>query len=112
MRIGFILWKHQIDLAPVLLSRGALAGPIRRMVELVGDLRRPEAAGVAIVEIALDGRAQAGSAAARIGFPTGGEDHRTTEGDVRLCGLLWRALLERDHIVRELLLDARGLGVN
>src|SRR3979490_2922126 len=40
--------KHQIDLAPVLLGRCTLAGPVGGVIQLVGDLRRPVAADMAI----------------------------------------------------------------
>ena len=35
-------WENQIDLAPVFLSGGALAGPVRSVVQLIGNLRRPD----------------------------------------------------------------------
>src|SRR5580693_5896289 len=67
--IVMALRENQIDLAPVFLRRGAFAGPVGRMIQLVGHLRGPEAAVVAIEQVALHGRAKAGRAAAGIGFP-------------------------------------------
>src|SRR5215207_5177788 len=51
--IGTALRKHEIDLAPVLLRRRALGGPVGRVVQLIGYLRRPVAADVAIEQVAL-----------------------------------------------------------
>src|SRR6185312_2312028 len=49
--------KHEVDLPPVLLSRRAPARPVRRVIQHVRHLRRPEAADVAVEDVALDGRA-------------------------------------------------------
>src|ERR1043165_416448 len=46
------LRENQIDLAPVLLGRSALRGPVGRVIELVGHLRRPVAADVTVEQIA------------------------------------------------------------
>src|SRR6266404_5549346 len=72
--MGICLRKDQVDLAPVFLCGGAFAGPVRRVIQLVGDLRRPEASVVTVEEIALHGRAETRGAAARIGLPSRGED--------------------------------------
>src|ERR1044072_4994989 len=61
--IGTASGKHEIDLAPVLLRRRALGGPVGCMVQLIGSLRRPVAADVAIEQVALHRLAQAGGAA-------------------------------------------------
>src|SRR3954447_24900259 len=63
--------EDEIDFAPVLLRRGALAGPVRRVIELVGHLRRPVAADVTIEQIAFDRLAQARRAAGAIRLPSG-----------------------------------------
>src|SRR5271154_6776429 len=78
-------WKYQIDFAPVFLRGGALGGPIGRVIQLIGNLRRPEAALVAIENIALYRCAQARGATVVIGLPAGRENERTTERDVRRC---------------------------
>src|SRR5438128_7191506 len=54
--------EYEIELAPVFLSRRALRGPVGRVIELVGHLRRTEAADVAVEDVALDRLAQAGGA--------------------------------------------------
>src|SRR5437879_486126 len=45
------LREDQVDLAPVFLRRCALACPVGRVVELVGNLRRPVAPRVAVKQI-------------------------------------------------------------
>src|SRR5215831_12314858 len=75
--------KDEIELAPVLLRRRALRGPVGRVIELVGHLRRPEAADVAVEDVALDRLAEAGGAAVRVGFPPRGEHERATEWEMR-----------------------------
>src|SRR5687768_15917363 len=93
-----VVRKNQIDLAPVLLGRRALRGPIRRVIQLIGHLRRPEAAHVAIEQIAFNRLAEPRRAAVAVGFPAGRKHQRAAVGDVRL-GLLRRTtLLKRDHI--------------
>src|SRR2546427_3487804 len=86
--------EDQIELAPVLLCRRALGRPVGRVIELVGYLRRPEAADVAVEDIALDRLAQARRAARRIGLPPWREDQRTAEREMRLRRLLRRGPLE------------------
>ncbi len=78
-----VLRKNEVDLAPVLLSRGALLRPVRRVVQLIGHLRWPEAPEMAVEEIALDRLAQPGGAAGAIDFPARREDRRAAERDVR-----------------------------
>ena len=63
--------EDQIDLPPVLLRGGALRRPVRRVIQLIGHLRRPEAAHVAVEQIALDRLTQSGRAAVAIRFPAG-----------------------------------------
>src|SRR5579871_1364979 len=41
-RFFMALWEDQINFAPVFLSRSAFAGPVGRVIQLVGHLRRPE----------------------------------------------------------------------
>src|SRR6185436_3714271 len=67
--IGCASWEDEIDLAPVLLRGGAFGGPIGCVIELIGHLRRPVAADVAVEQIALDRLAEAGGAARAIGLP-------------------------------------------
>src|SRR3954468_17252296 len=61
--------EHEVQLPPVLLRRCALRRPVGRVIQLIGHLRRPEEADVAVEDVALDGLAEAGSAAVRVGFP-------------------------------------------
>ena len=82
--------EDQVDLAPVLLGRGALRRPVGRVIQLIGHLRRPEAAHVAVEQIALDRLAQPGGAAVAIGFPARREHQRAAGGNVRRLGLLRR----------------------
>ena len=71
------------------------------MIQLVGHLRRPEAAHVAIEQIALDRLAQAGGAAGAIGFPSGRKDQRATRWECAAARAAAAArLLQRDHILR------------
>ena len=103
--------KIEIDLAPVLLGGGALGGPVGRVIQLVGHLRRPVAADVAVEQIALDRLAQAGGAAGAVRFPAGREHQRAAERKVRLRRLLRRpALLQRHDIApaRSASLDPRA----
>ena len=74
--------EDQVDLAPVLLGGRALPGPVGRVVQLVGDVRGPEAGQVTVEEVALDGLAEAGGAAGGVDLPAGGEDEGAAEGDV------------------------------
>src|SRR5947207_5099952 len=90
--------EHEIELAPVLLGRGALRRPVGRVIELVGHVRRPEAADVAVEDVALDRLAQTGGAAGRIRLPAGREHQRAAKREVRLRRLLWRPLLQRDDV--------------
>ena len=52
------LWEHQIQLSPILGRDRALAGPIRIVVDVIGNLRGPEAGDVAIVDVAFHRLAQ------------------------------------------------------
>ena len=51
---------------------------------MVGNLGRPEAGDVAIVDIALDGLAESRGAAGGIDFPARGEDDGAAHGNMRL----------------------------
>src|SRR5580704_8250830 len=77
-------WKYQIDLAPIFLRGGALGGPVRRVVQLIGNLRRPETALMAIEYVALHRSTQAGRAAVVIRLPPRRKDHRTAQRNMRL----------------------------
>jgi len=92
-------WKNQVDLAPVLLRGGALGGPVWRVVELIGNLCRPETAGVAIEKIALHRLAQSGCSAVAIRFPSGRKHKRAAQGDVRSRGRLLRRSLQSHYVV-------------
>src|SRR5262245_31388597 len=103
----FESWEHQVDFAPVLLCRGALSCPIGRVIQLIGHLRRPEASGMAVEQIAFHRMAQSRRAAVMIGFPTRRKDKSAAEWDVRARGLLWRSLQRHDIVF-----DAFGLSIN
>src|SRR5262245_21125153 len=77
------LWEDQIDLAPVLLSGRALRGPVGRVIELIGHLRRPVAADVAVEQIPFDGLTQAGRPAFFVGLPAGREHERAADREMR-----------------------------
>src|SRR5213592_4343959 len=100
--------EDQVELAPVLLRRRAFGRPVGRVIELVGYLRRPEAADMAVEDIALDRLAQARRAACRIGLPPWREDQRTAEREMRLRRLLRRSLLQRDDVFLSSQLSAFG----
>src|ERR1700683_2124973 len=63
------LWKDQVQIAPILGGRGALARPIRIIVQMIGNLGGPETGDVAIVDIAFDWLAQPRGSSGRIHFP-------------------------------------------
>ena len=52
-----MLRKYDVHVAPVFGGGSALAGPVGRVIEVVGNLGGPEAGGVAIVDIAFHGLA-------------------------------------------------------
>src|SRR5581483_12336518 len=87
-----------IELAPVLLCRRALGRPVRRVIELIGNLRRPVAAHMAVEDVAFDRRAEACRAAGLVGFPAWREHEGTAQREMRLR-LLRCALLERDDVL-------------
>src|SRR5580704_7296641 len=91
-------WKYQINLPPIFLRGSALSGPIRRVVQLIGNLRRPEAALMTIENVAFHRRAEPGSASVVVSLPTRRENERTAERNMRLCrGRRWP--LQRYHII-------------
>src|SRR5438034_4906576 len=95
--------EHEVELAPVLLGRGTLAGPVRRVIELVRHLGRPVAADMAIEQIPFDRLAQSGGPAGAVRFPTGRKHERAADREVRSCaagGLLWRPLQGHDVALR------------
>jgi hypothetical protein len=48
------LWENYIDVAPILGAYRAFAGPIGRIVQMIGDMCGPKAGDVTIKEVALD----------------------------------------------------------
>ena len=48
-----------------------LRGPVRIVIQMIGNLRRPEAGHIAIVDVAFDRLAKACRAAGRINLPAG-----------------------------------------
>src|SRR6185436_3502792 len=96
--------EHEIELAPVFLRRRALRRPARRVVQLIGHVRRPEAAQVAVEDVALDRLTETGGAAGRIGFPAWRERERASKRNVRLR----RRLLQRDDVAFFFRLDVLG----
>ena len=85
------------------------------MIELIGNLRRPETSSVAIEDVALDGLAKSGGAAVMIGCPSGREYQRTAQRDVRTLRRLLRRTLQRHDIVLlrgHLARDSLGLAIN
>src|SRR5438309_606511 len=92
--------EYEIQLAPVFLRRRAFCGPVRRVIELVGHLRRPEASDMAVEDVALYRLTQSGGAARLIGFPARREHERAAEWEMRLCRLLRGTLLQRHHVLR------------
>src|SRR5215813_1926512 len=85
----------QVDLAPILGRGRALAGPIGIIVQMIRHLRRPEAADVTVVQVALDRLTQPGGPARRVDFPAGRKNQRTPHRVMRPL-LRRRALLERE----------------
>src|SRR6266702_2437264 len=67
------LREYDIYLPPVVGRRGALVGPVRCVIQVIGNLSRPAAAQMAVEQIALDRLAQAGRAAGDVHFPAGRE---------------------------------------
>src|SRR5262245_962802 len=107
-------WEHQIDIAPVFGGAGALAGPVGIVVEVVRNLRGPETAQIAVVEIAFERRAQAGGTAHGIDLPAGREDQRAAQRNVR-PRLLRRLLLQGKDVTIlgcQKLVDLDGLAVD
>src|SRR5260370_25323679 len=79
-----VLWKDDVDVAPIVRRRGALIGPVRRIIQVVGHLRRPSTTQVAIKQIALDGLAKASRAAGNVDLPAAREVHRATHWIINL----------------------------
>jgi len=105
------LWENYIDVAPVLGANRAFAGPIGRIIQMIGNMRGPKAGDVTIKEVALDRLAQASGATRGIDFPSREEDQGAAHGDVRLGAA---RVLEGDNIVlarRDMLLDAQRLAI-
>src|SRR6187549_4016302 len=93
-----LLWKYQVDFAPVFLRGCAAARPAGRVIELIRHLRRPVTADVTIEEIALDRLTQSSRASRAIDFPSGREDGRAPERDVRRRLLRRLPALQRDDV--------------
>src|SRR5689334_14908029 len=94
-------WENQVDVPPVLGGGCALGRPVRIIVQMIGDLRRPEASGVAIVEIALDRLAEARGAAGGIDFPSWEKHQRATHGHMRMLGRRLLRPLQRNDVLVE-----------
>src|SRR3984957_18570721 len=77
------LWKHQIEISPVLGCASAFRGPVRCIVQMIGDLCRPIATDKAVVDIALHGLAKPCRAAGRVNFPAGRKHQRATHRHMR-----------------------------
>src|SRR5437660_2213214 len=90
-------WEDEIELAPVFLRRCAFGRPVGRVIELVRHLRGPEAADVAVEDVAFDRLAESGGSARLIRLPAWREDERAAEREMRLR-LLRRPLLEGDNV--------------
>ena len=85
------------------------------MIELIGNLRRPETASVAIEDVALYRLAKSGSASVVIGLPSGREYQRTAQRDMRTLRRLLRGPLQRYDVVflrSHLARDSLGLAIN
>ena len=111
-----LLWKYQVDFAPVFLRGGAAARPAGRVIELVGHLRRPVAADVAVEEIAFDRLAQSRRAARAIHFPSGREHRSSSQAECAARLLRRLTALQCDDILlrgfRNCLIDLRCLAVD
>src|SRR5579862_1933180 len=85
-------WEHQIEILPIFRRGGAIDSPVGRIVQMIGNLRRPIATHETVVDVALDGLAESGGAARRVHFPTGSEHQRASHRDVRALRIRWPAL--------------------
>src|SRR5262245_57172384 len=65
------------------------------MVQLIGNVRRPEATEMAVEDVTFDGLTQSRRAARRIGLPAREKRQRATERKVRRRG----RLLKSDHVL-------------
>src|SRR2546422_10670220 len=90
------LREDEVDLAPVLLGGRALRGPVRRVIQLVGHLRRPVAADVAVEEIPLDRLTESRGAARAVRFPAWRKHQRAPDRKMRR--LRQAGPLQRDDI--------------
>src|ERR1700732_91917 len=70
---GFLLRKYDIDFAPIVGGRSAFIRPVRRVVQMIRDLRRPAASEIAIEQIALDWLAKTRGATGVVNFPAWSE---------------------------------------
>src|SRR5262249_35914911 len=97
-----------------LLRRRTLGGPVGRVIELVGHLRRPVATDVAVEEIALDRLTESGCPARAIGLPPRREDHRAAQRNVGRTRLLRHAAALQGYDVAlppDVLLNANSLAI-
>ena len=84
------LGENEIERPPVLLGGSALAGPVWRVVELVGHVRRPETTQVTVEQVSLYRLAQTRGPTLTIRFPAGEEDERAPKREVRPIFFMWR----------------------
>src|SRR5262245_40497781 len=80
------------------------------MIELVGHLRRPVAADVAVEQIAFDRLAQSGGAAGAIGLPSRREHQGAADRKMRQQRRL--RTLKGDDVVTHGAFDANGLPID
>src|ERR1700760_749232 len=77
-----MLRKYDVEGLPVFSCQSAFARPIRRVVQMVRNLGRPEAGDVAIVDVAFHRLAESCCATGGIDFPSRGEDDGASHGDM------------------------------
>src|SRR6202021_163577 len=102
-----------VYIAPVFGGRSAFAGPVGRIVQVVGNLGRPKARRIAIVDIAFHRLAQPGRAPGGVDFPTRGENDGAPHRNVWLRRRPWS--LQSNDIFdrwRRIALDTLGLLVD
>src|SRR4051812_32171644 len=107
------LRKNDVDFAPVISRRGALIGPVDRIVQVVRDLGRPSAAEMAIEQVAFDRLTKPGCSPRDIHFPPGCEVERTAHWIVNPP--FTTLFLQSLHVARycnNSLLHLLGLAVN
>src|SRR6516165_10439430 len=68
-----VLWEYDIEIPPVLGRGSALRGPVRRIVQMVGNSCRPVTTHEAVIDIPLDRLAQTSSPPRGVHLPAGCE---------------------------------------